>query len=87
MGKLKYLYVQLKVQDGEREHTHRCLTTTYADNLDFVAQKYAASYWGEVAWRDGNHWYAHGGEIAITLEKWRELTPEQYQFLTQLFVF
>jgi len=82
--KTKYLFIELSVQDGERQHTHLCLHATKAKNLDFVAQRYAAQYWGE-SYRDDDVWYAHGGEIAIRLTRFKELTKAKYLFLHNLF--
>jgi hypothetical protein len=84
--KLRYLFIQLKVQDGEREHNHRVLHTTTAKNLDFAAERYVASYWGESELdKSCGAWFAHGGEIAIQLEKCTEITESEYQFLNKLF--
>ena len=84
--KVRYLFIHLKVQDGEREHDHRVLHTTTGTNLDFAAERYVASFWGySELERSTGSWYAHGGEIAIQLEKCTEITESEYQFLNKLF--
>jgi len=83
---MKYLFIELQIQDGERRHTHRTLHTTNCKNINFAAQRYAATYWGDSS-RDfgGNAWYAHGGEIAIECTDVQELTKPEYDFLQGLF--
>lgn len=82
----RYLLIQLKVQEGEREHTHRVLHTTKAKNLDFAAERYVASFWGDSYLdKDADCWYAHGGEIAMELITYRELTESEYKYLSDLF--
>jgi hypothetical protein len=80
----KYLYIRLTVREGEREHTHHCLHTTRAENINFAAELYAARFWG-TSYRDDSTWYAWGGEIAITLEKVQEISAEKYNELHELF--
>lgn len=81
---MKHLFIQLAIQDGEREHTHRVLHTTNAQNINFAAEYYAAHYWG-YSYKDNNRWYAWGGEISIQVEKVQELTQEEFDKLSNLF--
>ena len=84
--KVRYLFIHLKVQDGEREHDHRVLHTTTGTNLEFAAERYVASFWGYSELdKNTDCWYAHGGEIAMRLETYRELTEEEYNYLNGLF--
>lgn len=84
---MKYLFIELNIRDGEREYEYRCLHTTSCENLDFAAEWYAAHFWG-----DSNldryskcRWEAWGGEISIGLEKYKELTKNEYDYLNELF--
>lgn len=84
---MKYLFIILNVREGEREHTHRVLHTTKANNVDFAAELYAARFWGDSFRydRDDDEWYAWGGEISIRLEKVVEISEEKYLELSELF--
>ncbi len=100
MVKVKFLFIELSVQDGEREHTHRILETTKCENIDFAAAWYAAHFWGEtssidketiiVCDGDGTArvkrpiFYQHGGEIAVKVEKVKKLTKREYNLLNKL---
>lgn len=83
---MKYLFIELEIQDGERIHTHRCLHTTKCKNINYAAEYYAAHYWGysERTFND-NSWYAHVGEIAIECTDVKELTKSQYDFMYNVF--
>ena len=80
MEKIKYLFIHLKVREGEREHDHKILHTTKCENLDFAAEYYVAHFWGD-ADRVNDSWEAWGGEIVITLQRHKELTEEEYNYL------
>ena len=85
----KHLYIRLTVQDGVREHTHHCVTSTRCENLEFAVQWYAAHFWGDTSdlFRENkDSWYYSfdGGEISVTVETWKELTTEEANMLNQL---
>ena len=40
---------------------------------------------GGESYRDGNSWYAWNGEIAITLEKVKELSKDEFKLLNKIF--
>lgn len=78
------------IREGEREHDHRVLTTTIANDIKFAAQRYASTYWGEgERERFGNsktnYWYAHGGEIAIRVTHVVEVSKYEYQLMSRIF--
>jgi len=83
---MKYLYIELEIQDGERNHTHRCLHTTKCKNINFAGEYYTAHFWGfsERTFND-NAWYAHAGEIAIECVDVKELTKPEFDFLHYIF--
>lgn len=98
---MKRLFIQLKIQDGEREHNHRVTTVTNCKNINFAAAWYAAHYWGQTSSMDRSQcsymvddkivkgfdpiFYQHGGEIAVTVEKVELLTKKQFDLLNKLF--
>jgi hypothetical protein len=83
---MKYLFIELEIQDGERRHTHRQVHTTKCKNINFAAEYYAAHYWGYSERTFGeNAWYAHAGEIAIECVDVKELTKSEYDFVYNLF--
>ena len=79
----KYLYIRLKVQEGEREHIHHCLHITKCNNINFAGDWYAAHFWGEST-RDNDTWYACNNEIAISLKEVKELSKKEFEFLDNL---
>jgi hypothetical protein len=85
---MKHLLITLKIQDGEREHTHRCLHTTTGNNVQFAAQHYASNYWGEGE-RDKilskDRWWFFGGEIAVLVESVTELTENEFKLMDEIF--
>lgn len=81
---ISYLYLQLNIQDGYREHTHRVLHTTRAENIHFAAQRYAARYWSRGRLEDRDSWIECNGQIAVRLEKVKKLTEREYRFLEDI---
>lgn len=81
---MKHLLIRLNIRDGEREYTYQCLHITGAKNIVFVANRFAASFWGDSE-RNGNGWDAWGGEIHIQLSKVTEITQDKYLELFNLF--
>ena len=82
---MKYLFIELKIQDGERQHTHRVLTTTLAENVQFVAQRYAASYWGYGKREDKDDYWWVDGEITIKVVRVTELNEFMYRAMSDIF--
>lgn len=80
---MKYLYIELEVVDGERTHTHRNVITTSAKNINFVAERYAASYWGECDGHEDEYWDYF--DIMIKVEKVKEISKNLYNELNKLF--
>ncbi len=81
--KERYMYIRIKVQDGDREHTHHCLHTTKCKSLDFAATWFTAHYWGlgvldnsytpnfnQSATKPNKWWF--DDEIICELYTWRE---------------
>lgn len=88
----KHLYIRLNVRDGEREHTHHCVTSTECENLDFAVAWYAAHFWGQGTIEKQTYvsggvkgWFVwFDGEITVTVETWKELTPEEANILNKI---
>lgn len=88
---MNYLYIRLIVREGEREHTHHCLETTESSDFGAIAEGYVKTFWcdeEDIAWITvtpaRTEYYAHGGEIALYLEKYEVLTKEKYDELFKL---
>ena len=79
---MKYLLITLEVQDGERRHTHRNLHTTNAKDIQFAAQRYAASYWGYA--EHENDWWWVNWEFAIRVKLVKELSEYEYRLMSEL---
>ena len=82
---MKYLFIELKIQDGERQHNHRVLTTTLASNVRFAAERYAASYWGYGKREDKDDYWWVNGEITIKVVRVTELTQYMYRAMSDIF--
>jgi hypothetical protein len=80
----KHILITLTIQDGERTHTHRCLSTSTAKNIMLTAQRFAASFYSDGGSRD-NDWWWFGGEVAVCVENVIEISEYEYQLLTRLF--
>jgi hypothetical protein len=82
---MKYLFITLEVQDGERRHDHRVLHTTNCTNVHFAVEYYAAHFWGESERQDNDEWWWVGGEFAIRVYSYTELSKEEYDFMSGIF--
>jgi hypothetical protein len=83
---IKYLFITLDVQDGERKHTHRILHSTPGENIEFAAQRYVASFWGygERLNKEDDYFWV-GGEITLRLSNVVELTEYEYKLMSRIF--
>lgn len=84
---MKYLFITLKVQDGENQHTHRVLTTCKdKQNVLEAADKYAHGYYGIGRKEKGTNWYFFNtGTIAVMVENVEVLTEYEYNLLSKIF--
>lgn len=80
---MKRLLITLEIQDGERRHTHRNLHSTPGKNIQFAAQRYAASYWG-YGEREDDWWWVNG-EFAIRVRMVKEISEYEYALLSDIF--
>jgi len=83
---MKYLFITLDVQDGERKHTHRVLHTTPGENIEFAAQRYVAAFWGygERYNKEDNYFWVDG-EITLKLSNVVELSEYEYKLMSRIF--
>jgi len=82
---MKYLFITLKVQDGEHEHTHRVLHITTAVNIMFAAQRYASTFWGYGEHNSDGWWEVESGCMAIRVENVREISKYEHKLLWDIF--
>ena len=80
---MKYLFIHLIIQDGERRHDHKIVHITTGKNINFAAERYAANYWGKSHSRNCNWWCQWGGEIAVKVARVKELTEKEYKILNK----
>jgi hypothetical protein len=80
---VKYLFIHLEVQDGERRHDHRVLHTTKAKNINFAAERYVATFWGYSSRPFKGDWW-HVGEIALRLKRVVKLTKSEYNLINRI---
>ncbi len=82
---MKYLFIELNIQDGENRHTHRVLHTTNGTDIDFVSQLYASRYYGSKSERYDSWWNFQAGCIGVKVVHVRELTEYEYNLLSEIF--
>ena len=82
---MRHLLITLEVQDGERRHTVRNLHTTKANDINFAAERYAASYWGHGTRDNCDEWWWINGEFAIRVFSCVELSKADYVTLSKAF--
>lgn len=84
---MKHLFITLKIQDGEHEHTHRVLTTCEDhENILEAANNYAKDYWGDSDKEEDSEWYYFlGGTIALKVQNVELLSEYEYNLLNQIF--
>ena len=83
---MKYLFITLKVQDGEHEHTHRVLTTCYDhDNILQAADGYVSDYYGKADEKRDGWYYFHSGTIAAKVQNVELLSEYEYKLMSKIF--
>jgi len=80
---MKYLFITIKVQNGEYIHIERVLHTTKAKNIDFAAERYTSKLFGFGEREDDFWWFFN--EITAKCLYVKELTKSDYDFLEDLF--
>lgn len=43
---MKRLFIHIEIQDGERVHDHKVITTTKCECTEFAVDWYVSHYWG-----------------------------------------
>jgi len=83
---MKYLFITLDVQDGERKHTHRILHATRGNNIEFAAQRYVSNFWGfgERQNKEDDFWWFFG-EITCRLSNVVEISEYEYNLMSGIF--
>lgn len=83
---MKYLFIILNVQDGEHRHTHRVLHTSQGTDINFIAQWYAAHYYGNGSERYDDWWnYQTRIVMGVRVESVRELSEFEYALMSDIF--
>lgn len=81
---MRYLFIHLEIQDGDRRHSHKVLHITNAINLNFTVERYISTFWGYGKIDKQSRWWNYG-ECAGRLKSFTELTKEEYDMLNYLF--
>jgi len=81
---MKYLFIELKVRDGERVYTLRVLHTTCAKNINFVAERYASSFFSGKSTREDDFWWFNY-EVTARVQFVTELTEKEYKIMSDIF--
>jgi hypothetical protein len=83
---MKYLFITLKVQDGENEHTHRVLTTCDdKENALKAADDYASTYYLEDGEKQDDWYYFHSGTLAVKVQNVEVLSEYEYKLMSKIF--
>lgn len=81
------ILIKLKVQNGEYQHEHHCLSNTpetKPKRIEKHVKKYAKDFYGGFSYSDGDVHYFNGGEIAVKLESYTILSEIEYKVLNCL---
>lgn len=84
MKKPKYIYVNLKERNGEKEYGHPvALKVPSTSTPEKTADKYAKDFWGEnTGKRDG--WYEFdNGCIMVRVREIKPITKAEYELLSK----
>ena len=85
---MKYLYIELKVINGEFTHNHRVLHATM-DDVNLATKEYVKNFYGEKNFDDYEEeddvYFFFDGCIGVKIIKVEELTEEKYFELHSLF--
>ena len=80
---MTHLYIEIEIQEGEFEHTHKILHTTNCENLEFAVQWYCAHFWeADDIYHDEDWWwwdYVHCGRVS----KWKTVSEKDFKILSK----
>lgn len=85
MTKGKFIYRELRTQDGYRRYEHKGLhrfeEEKTTEEVSKFLDEYCRDFWGEPSGeeRPGEYWFF--GEIITSVGNWRFITEEQYNVL------
>lgn len=88
MNNIKYLFLKIKIHDGNRIYTVYELHSTKCNSIKFAIVWYLAHYWGYAQidrYYKPQLQYWFDGEFMIELDFYKVLTKEDYQRLSDLF--
>jgi hypothetical protein len=81
--KKKFVFIQLKIQNGEYEYQSKTVHEIEGDSSDVkeFAENYPKEFYGGEVEKDGDVFYFSGGEVACKLYVFEEITKEEYDIL------
>jgi len=80
---MKYLFLKIKIINGNYEHYACLIITTKCKNIEFALHKTVASFYGYPTSRYGYCWNFYNGEISCLLDNWKELTKKEFDILNK----
>ena len=81
---MKYLFITLEIQEGERRYLHRSLHKTKGNDIHFASERYAASFWNHSK-HDKNGWWWPSGEMALRVHNVTQLKEKDYRLIESAF--
>jgi hypothetical protein len=79
---MKHVFIKLKIQCGEYEfYALSVHITSFTPNV--YAESYAQNFYGSNHYQIDNAYYYYGGEVAVSVYEYREITADNYNILTQ----
>ena len=80
---MTHLFIEITVQEGEFEHTHKILHTTNCINLEFAVQWYCAHFWGYGERDFNDEWWWWDGIHCGRVECWEIVSDEDFEVLSK----
>ena len=80
---MTHLYIEITVQEGEFEHTHKILHTTNCENLEFAVQWYCAHFWGYGERDFKDTWWWWDGVHCGRVYSWEIVPEEDFEVLSK----
>lgn len=86
-GDLKYIYVELKIQNGEYEYYSKSVQQIPVEmDVDDFADNHARDFYGRFSYSDGDTHYFNGGEVAVRGYNAKEITKAEYKTLQKFII-
>lgn len=78
---IRYVVTTLKIQNGEYQYKSVSAVPTHAKSLWLVAHHWAMTFYQNFSHREGEDIYFNGGEVAVKVVSFIEITSAEYETL------